>query len=555
LEGTLTNLHSWGKQKFGNLPKKIREAQEDLQGMNEQNSNVDLMELIKTKEKEIDTLLQQEEMWWSQSSRVLWLKHGDKNTSFFHKKASHRRKKNMIDAITDRMGHVQTVYENIETTFINHFKDLFTSQDTIHIPEIVDVVKNNISEDMYNYIQKEFTKDEVFNAIKDIKGLTAPGPDGLPALFYQTYWDIIGNDVTEVVLKVLNHMGSTKAYNHTHIFLIPNNNNPTHPSDYRPISLCNVTLKIITKTIANRLKLILPNIISHNQSTFVPGRLITDNTLVAYETFPHFNHNNIKQGYMGVKTDMANAYDRIEWIFLQNTFEAMGFPHHLTDTIMECVFNVTFPILINGNPSKPFSPQRGLRQGDPISPYLFICCANVLSGLMLKAQQQKMIHGIKIAHSAPEVSHLLFADDSLFFCTANKEEAQTIKNVITNYQEASGQFVNMEKYEIIFSKYTPQRKRNEIHSILPRKVVPYFKKYLRMPTHVGRSKRQVFDFIQDKVWNKLNGWKEKHVSFAGRRKLIKAVAQAIPTYIMSCFLLQKNLCQHIENMIHQIRGK
>jgi hypothetical protein len=108
--------------------------------------------------------------------------------------------------------------------------------------------------------------------------------------------------------------------------------------------------------------------------------------------------------------------------------------------------------------------------------------------------------------------------------------------------------VNLDKSEIIFSKYTPQNRKNEIHYILPMKMVPHFNKYLGMPTHVGRSKRQVFDFIQDKVWNKLKGWKEKHLSFAGRSTLIKAVAQAIPTYIMSCFLLPKNLCHHIERM-------
>jgi hypothetical protein len=93
----------------------------------------------------------------------------------------------------------------------------------------------------------------------------------------------------------------------------------------------------------------------------------------------------------------------------------MGFPHHLTDTIMDCVTNVTFSILINGHPSQPFTPQRGLRQGDPLSPYLFICCANVLSGLISRAQNHHNLHGIKIAHGAPEVSHLLFADDSLYF--------------------------------------------------------------------------------------------------------------------------------------------
>ncbi|MCI14325.1 putative ribonuclease H protein, partial [Trifolium medium] len=173
-------------------------------------------------------------------------------------------------------------------------------------------------------------------------------------------WDIVGSDVTDAALHVLNHKGSSKPYNHTYICLIPKKKNPTHPSDFRPISLC---------------------------------RLITDNTLVAYEVFHHFNQSNSRKGFMGIKTDMAKAYDRVEWNFLKTTLESMGFPHQLTDTIMECVTNVNFSILINGTPSQPFSPQRGLRQGDPLSPYLFIICANVLSGLITKAQSQKKIHG------------------------------------------------------------------------------------------------------------------------------------------------------------------
>jgi hypothetical protein len=132
------------------------------------------MDIVRTKETEIDNLLHQEEMWWNQRSRVLWLKHGDKNTSFFHKKASQRRQKNRIDAITDCEGNVQTEHDKIEETLINHFKDLFTKQDTLHINETVEVVKDSITEDMYNFLQQDFTKEEVTKAIKDMKGLAAP---------------------------------------------------------------------------------------------------------------------------------------------------------------------------------------------------------------------------------------------------------------------------------------------------------------------------------------------------------------------------------------------
>jgi hypothetical protein len=194
-----------------------------------------------------------------------------------------------------------------------------------------------------------------------------------------------------------------------------------------------VTLKIITKTIANRLKTILPDITSPNQSAFVQGRLISDNTLIAHEIFNFFSHSSSKKGYVGIKTDMAKAYDRVEWDFLRATMDSMGFPHNISNIIMKCVSTVTFAILINGSASQSFSPQRGLRQGDPLSPYLFILCADILSGLITKAQLNKDIKGVKIAHGAPEITHLFFADDSLMFCRATKEEITQLSNIINLY--------------------------------------------------------------------------------------------------------------------------
>jgi hypothetical protein len=177
-----------------------------------------------------------------------------------------------------------------------------------------------------------------------------------------------------------------------------------------------VVLKLVTKVIANRLKPILPEIIDEEQSAFVQGRLITDNALIAMECF-HWMKKKTKgkKGLMALKLDMAKAFDRIEWPFVQAMLSTMGFPETLIKTIMNCITSVSYQILINGQPSKCFSPERGLRQGDPLSPYLFILCANVLSGLLKKESQQSNIHGIQIARNAPKITHLLFADDSLLF--------------------------------------------------------------------------------------------------------------------------------------------
>lgn len=303
-----------------------------------------------------------------------------------------------------------TEHSSIEDCFVDYFLNNFTSQGASNIEKTVEVVKDKVNPDMREQLNTPFTAEKVYCAIKDMKSLAAPGPDGLPALFYHHYWDVLG---TEAALDVLNNNADPSPFNSTNICLIPKKNNPSHPSDFWPIAL-----KIITKTIANRLKPILGEVISGNQSAFLPGRLISDNTLMSYEIFHYLSNTSSKKGYMGMKTVMAKAYDKVEWTFLEATMLKMGFPHQFVSTIMRCVTTVTFSILIDGSNSKEFQPQRGLRQGDPLSPYLFIICVDVFSELINKANNNKLIHGVKIVNGAPEITHLFFADANLTFCKA-----------------------------------------------------------------------------------------------------------------------------------------
>ncbi|PNY14024.1 hypothetical protein L195_g010693 [Trifolium pratense] len=269
LTTALNALQSWGKNRFGIIPTRIKNLQEELKKLNDENGALNLTEQIKSKELELDDILECEEMWWGQRSRALWLEHGDKNTKYFHMKANIRKKKNTIEAIKDSQGQIQHEDNMIEQILVEHFQTLFTKQNTKNITETVKVVEGKVSPEMHQMLSEAYTKEEVFQAIKDMKALAAPRPDGLPALFYHNYWDIIGNDITSMVLQVLNNNGDPCQFNSTHICLIPKTSHPSTPSDFRPISLCNVTLKIITKTLANRIKTILPKIISPNQSAFI----------------------------------------------------------------------------------------------------------------------------------------------------------------------------------------------------------------------------------------------------------------------------------------------
>jgi hypothetical protein len=216
---------------------------------------------------------------------------------------------------------------------------------------------------------------------------------------------------------------------------------------------------------------------------------------------------------------------------------------------MECISTVSYQILINGQPSICIVPERGIRQGDPLSPYVFILCSNVLSGLLHKEVQNNNLHGIQVARGAPKITHLLFADDSLFFARANQHEAESINRILNTYQTASGQTVSLEKSDVSYSRNMPENEKILICNKIGVKVVTSHSRYLGLPVLFGRSKKEIFSFVKDRVWKKIKGWKEKCLSRAGKETLIKAVAQAIPNYIMSCYKIPIGCCKDIEGML------
>ena len=218
------------------------------------------------------------------------------------------------------------------------------------------------------------------------------------------------------MLRILRGEDEATSIHDTFIVLIPKVADPEELGQFRPISLCNVLYKIASKVVANRLKQILPEVISEEQSAFVPGRLITDNIISACECL-HFMKRKKPHGSRccALKLDMRKAYDRVEWDYLRAIMLRLGFHQCWVETVMCMVTSVSFSVLFNGDRLDSFKPSRGIRQGDPISPYLFLLAAEGLSCLLKARNQSSVLNGIKVAPSAPVVSHLLFADDSLLF--------------------------------------------------------------------------------------------------------------------------------------------
>ncbi|XP_013608089.1 PREDICTED: uncharacterized protein LOC106314815 [Brassica oleracea var. oleracea] len=314
-----------------------------------------------------------------------------------------------------------------------------------------------------------------------------------------------------------------RTLNHTHVRLIPKSTEAKTVADYRPIALCNVYYKIISKLLANRLKQVLPDLISENQSAFVQKRAITDNILISHEVL-HFLKTSqaTKHCSMAVKTDMSKAYDRLKWDFIEAVLLQLGFNPTWTNLIMQCIRTVSYSFLINGSAQGLVKPKRGIRQGDPLSPYIFIMCSEVLSGLCRKAQEEKCLQGIRVATHCPSINHLLFADDTLFFCRTNPKNVSALLKILSLYETASGQRINPQKSGITFSHQAPLMLKENIKTELGIEKEEGAGKYLGVPEHFGRKKRDLFTAIVDRIRQRAVRYATRYLSSVGKMTLLKS---------------------------------
>lgn len=221
--------------------------------------------------------------------------------------------------------------------------------------------------------------------------------------------------------------------NATNLVMIPKVECLEQVGHFRPISLCYYSYKIISKVIANKMKTIMPKVITKNQRAFVYGRHIHGNVLVVHKAFQYLRSRvNGRKYELAVKLNMNKAYDKVEWDFLRDVLLNMGFSPGWVDKIMLCVNTVSFDILLSGKSVAKFTPKRGLRQGDPLSPYRFIVVADVLSRMLIDMESQGAIKGIKLARTYPVLTHCAFADDSMFVLKVNSEIANLSNPVLRN---------------------------------------------------------------------------------------------------------------------------
>lgn len=283
---------------------------------------------------------------------------------------------------------------------------------------------------------------------------------------------------------------------------------------FRPISLCNIIYKIMAKVLVNRMSDTLGVCINEAQGAFIPGRLISDNVLIAYELL-HSLKMKIKgkKGNFALKLDMSKAYDRVEWDFLAGMMAHLGF--HI-DWIVR---SVSYSVSLNGAVGDWFSPSRGLRQGDPLSPYLFLICAEGFSTLIQETKQNGQMVGAAIGRERLTINHLFFADDCILFGDATSNGARVVRDVIREYETISGQRVNFDKSLIYFEVNVDSDLKVDIVNLLGVREALNPEKYLGLPMMIGRRKTWAFANIVDRFKKRIEGWSLRYLSMGGKRFL------------------------------------
>lgn len=331
-----------------------------------------------------------------------------------------------------------------------------------------------------------FLLDEFSIAIHQMEPNKALGPDGFNPGFYHRFWEKNGEEIFHACSGWLERSYFPASLNDTNIALLPKVGNPTNMTELRPIALCNVLYKLISKVLANRLKKVLPSCISEEQSAFVARRSILDNTMMAIEVLHAMKtRRSGKKGDMAVKIDISKAYDRVDWGFLHHMMISMGFAPQWVDWIMLCVTSVNYSVLLNQDPVGPILPGRGLHQGDPLSPYLFILVAEGLTALIHRAVTTGELHGVQICRNAPILTHLLFANDCFLFFRATHGEVTIMQRILNTYEAASGQAINFAKSEVSFSSNVSQDDRQRLASVLGVQLSMGVGKYLGVASMVG----------------------------------------------------------------------
>ncbi|KAL5547504.1 hypothetical protein UlMin_002735 [Ulmus minor] len=472
--------HAW----FGNIQANIKATRAALaftqQNVNNQ-SNLDYDRNLRC---HLDHLLNMEETLWFQKSRLKWQLDGDRCTRFFFLTTLTRRKFNRIDYIKSDDGQWLTSRDQIGQAFLQRFIATYDEPNHATI-DLNHSIYPAISEVDNASLITIPDWDEIRATVFRLGSFKATGLDGFPALFFKSYWDIVGEDVVLMVRDFFITGSLHPNINSTNLVLIPKTKNPSTINHFRPIAVCNIVYKVISKILAERLKPLLSRLICPTQGAFVPGRSIHDNSVIIQEVVHALKRKKGFKGWMGLKIDLQKAYDILSWQFLGKVLKAFGF----------------HPIWIH-----------------------------------------------RISRHTPAIHHLFFADDVFLLGKCTFNEASQFKECLDTFCLWSGQSFNASKSNIFFSNLANKRVAGRITELMGFSRIAPNSVYLGLPLFRS-GKSSDFDYLIEQLDSNLVGWKSRVLSKAKRLVLVQSIVLALPIYTMQTAKIPASVCSKLDRCI------
>ncbi|XP_060972343.1 uncharacterized protein LOC115710535 [Cannabis sativa] len=462
------------------------------------NAEIELFKPPKIQRKEFYVLANKRtRATFKQISKISWLRFGDENSSFFHASVKKRKEQNRI------------------TTYVS-----------------------NACETVYKEgCQRSNVQDK-----QDQKS----SPDGYGAGFFKDLRNEIGEEISVLAILSFFDKGIIPAdLNKTTISLVPKVDSPASAIDYRPIACCNTLYKCISKMICSRLSEVLPDLIHSNQGAFVRKRSLAHNVLIFQDLLKGYTRKHISARCL-MKVDLSKAYDTVDWEFIMDLLKGLCFPTKFIKWIMVCLCGTSYTLMLNGRLHGTFQGKKGLRQGDPISPLLFVLVMEYLTRLLIHASNSKGF-GYHPMCKSLKLTNLCFADDLVIFCKGNASSLNITQHAFTEFCNATGLTANATKSSIYFGGVSDDTKKL-LKGIAKMEEGSFPLKYLGVNLRPTKWKASDCGGIINKIQKNLHCWSSRHLSFAGKAQLINSILLGIRSYWMSIFILPQKVTKEIDKL-------
>ncbi|XP_078150204.1 uncharacterized protein LOC144545511 [Carex rostrata] len=535
-------IKNWAATKIGSIKVQIKTCRDFLTWsakVKEQRELTDLEKFVQATLKHRHTeLAVLEEDIWKQRAKTRWELHGDKGTKYFHALASGKKRRNTIPHI-EHNGEQFLDQQTKSQVFFSFYKDLIGSDS----PKMPHINWSNLYPNTHNLeaLAQPIMVLEIKEAIKQWPNHKSPGPNGFLGEFYKTYADLIAPDLLNLYTTVTEQDCSLTPLNTSYIVLLPKVSAPLRPTDFRSISLLHGVQNFFSKILSNRLQGQIQKLIDNAQTGFLKGRQITENYLYVQHLLHHAKATALPLALF--KADIKKAFNTVSWEFIIAVLKNLGFPDTWLGWIHRAILRGTSQILINGLLGKKIQLKRGVRQGDPLSPLLFILAMDFIARYFTKLVQTG---GIKLLfpHMKP---CLLYADDTIFFVKPEPRQLQALKVALYIFENISGLAVNLSKSELLLIK-TIQPRANELATLMGCKLGTFPFTYLGLPLFPTKLPKSTYLPLLTRFSTRLTGWAARYLSIAGRLVLLNSVLSSLPVYFMSVLLLPEWVLKEIDKI-------